>query len=445
MTSSFPDILRIPTWLLPEGAHRAAPLYHPDAVLEVHLPGLDNAFRGPADIVGYLSARWPAGVRAETLSLRESPGGVQLRIQVTTDEGSAARERHLLHVRDQQIGLHVIYPERVPFVVGDEALTADSGPIGRALKGAVMKTPLPPGFSGAPLEKIVLSDGGALIVKHIARRWSWVMRATDDDGREAAMWAQGRQPAPGIETAIVDSVRLPDRWLLYMEDVSDLVSAVGALSPTEEVTLLRRIATASTGSPPDTHLCSLKDRLSLFSPATAARERDGTDLGPKIIGRGWQLIRDLIPTDLFLLAHGLASDPEPLARALAASPSRFLHGDLRPGNLGVDGARLVLIDWGLASWGPPALDLTWYLFNRRWPTGLEEGLAVMRDALGDPADETAIDLSVVATFIQACPYFGFNVVQEPDPAARKRAADDLDSWITAAGLSLDRSAHLLSL
>lgn len=444
MTSSFLDILRIPTWLLPEGARRASSLYHPDAVLEVHLPGMDTTLHGATDIVGYLSARLPTGSRAETLSVRDSPGGIQLRIEATTD-GVALRERHLLHVRDQQIQMHVIYPERVPFIVGDEALTAASGPAARVLEGAVEKTPLPPGFSGAPLEKIVLSDGRALIVKHIARRWSWVMRATDDDGREASIWAQGRQPAPGIETAIVESVRLPDRWLLYMEDVSDPVSAVAALSLPEEVALLRRLVTASGESPPDARLCSLNDRLSLFAPATAERERDGTDLGPKIIGRGWELIRDLIPTDLFHLAHGLASDPELLARALAASPSALLHGDLRPGNFGVKGARVVVIDWGLALWGPPALDLTWYLFNRRWPPGLEEGLAAAREGLGNPSDETALDLSVVATFIQACPYFGFNVVQEPDPAARKRAADDLASWVTAADRSLDRTAHLLPL
>jgi len=290
----------------------------------------------------------------------------------------------------------------------------------------------------------LLNDGRALIVKHIAQRWSWVMRATNDDGREASIWSQGRQPAPGIETAIVGSVRLPDRWLLYMDDVSDLVSRVATLSLSEEVALLRRLATASGESPPAAHLCSLYDRLSLFSPATAEREFDGTDLGPKIIGRGWELMRGLIPTDLFHIAHGLASAPGPLARALAASPSALLHGDLRPGNFGVMEDRVVVIDWGLATWGPQALDVIWYLFNRRWASGLEQGLAVVRDVLGKPLDETAFDLSVVATFIQACPYFGFNAVQDPDPAARSKASEDLASWVTAAARSLNRTSHLLT-
>jgi hypothetical protein len=439
--TSFLDTLRRPTWLLPEAAHQASPLYSPDAVLEVHLAGIDTIVRGSVDIAAYFSERLPTGARVNTLSARDSPGGIELRIEVKTKDDLTLRERHLVHVRDNRIEMHVVYPERVPFQVGDVALGATTG----VVESAIERVPLTSGFSGAPLEKVLLRDGRALIVKHIAQRWSWVMRATNDDGREASIWTQGRRAAPNIETAIVESVRLRDRWLLYMDDVTDPVSKVAAMSLSEEVVLLQRIASAFGEPSSAAQLCSLNDRLSLFSPATAKKEFDGTDLGPKIIGRGWQLIRDLIPTDLFHIAHGLASTPGPLAQALATSPSALLHGDLRPGNFGVKGDRVVIIDWGLAMWGPPALDVIWYLFNRRWASSLERGLAVAREVLRKPLDETAFDLSIVATFIQVCPYFGFNVVHEPNPAARVKAAKDLTSWVAAVERSLDRTSHLLSL
>lgn len=437
MPPSFRDSNPVPTWLLAGGP--APSLYRSDAVLELHLPGLDTIIEGREEIVAHLSTRWRPGTRVETLSDRHSSSGLQLRVEVTDPDGLLSRERHLIHWRDQEeeIELHVIYPERVPFVAGDEALSGAPAKV-------VDKTALPPGFSGAPIEKVVLDDQRSLIVKHIAARWSWVMRATQDDGREASIWTEGVRLPAGVDTAIVESLRLADRWLLYMNDVSGALSGMTELPRADEAALLGRLAAIGGDAAHDASLCPLTDRLSLFSPATTIREADGTDLGPKIIGRGWQLVQDLVPGDLFDLASELASDPEPLSRALSASRCALLHGDLRPGNFGLEDGRLVVIDWGLASWGPPALDLTWYLFNRRWPAGLEEGLSVVREALGHPADDDALDLAVIATFVQACPYFGFTAVQDPDSETRARTREDLAAWVFAAHRSLERTAHLLS-
>lgn len=437
MPASFRDSNPVPTWLL--GGGPDASIYRSDAVLEIHLPGHDTIIGGRDEVVAYLSTRWPPGARVETLSDRHSPSGLQLRVEVIDPDGLVARERHLLHSSDEEeeIALHVIYPERVPFIAGDEALSGAPAKV-------VEKIALPPGFSGAPIEKVILDDQRSLIVKHIAARWSWVMRATHDDGREASIWTEGVRLPAGVDTAVVESLRLADRWLLYMNDVSAALSGMTELPIANEAALLRRLATIGADAAHDASLCPLTDRLSLFSPATATREADGTDLGPKIIGRGWQLVQDLIPGDLFDLASSLASDPEPLSRALSASRCVLLHGDLRPGNFGVQDERLVVIDWGLASWGPPALDLTWYLFNRGWPSGLEEGLSVVQEALGHPADENALDLSVLATLVQACPYFGFTAVQDPDSDTRARARADLAAWVSAARRSLERTVHLLS-
>ncbi|MGH2734119.1 MAG: phosphotransferase [Actinomycetota bacterium] len=418
-----------PNWLTPERAPDALPLYHPGAILEAHLPTLEGELHGAGRIVEYLAARWPPGARVNAFAERVTPGGVQLRLEVAFDDAVLLRERHLLHTRDGRIAWHVVYPEKVPVDPCAEApIDGAAGMPG----GVVSRTPMAPGFSGAPLERLVLDDGRTLVVKHVAPRWSWVMRATRDDGREARIWTgSGYRPGDVIDPAVVSVARLADRWLVYMEDVSEVVSGTSA-------DLLRPLSAFYDASPRDEPpgLCALTERLGLFAPATARRERRGPDLGPKIIGRGWELIRDLIPQDLSELAYRLASDPGPLAAALLERRCAVLHGDLRPGNVGLRGARIILLDWGLVTWGPPALDLTWYMFNRGWP---DEASEVVHDALGRWRDRDALDLAVVATFIQACPYFGFNVVQEVDPDARRRAAEQLKGWVERVSDGLERT------
>ncbi|MGH2734996.1 MAG: phosphotransferase [Actinomycetota bacterium] len=419
-----------PNWLTPEGARDAPALYHPGAVLEAHLPTFEGELHGAGPIIEFLAARWPPGARVNAFAERVTPGGVQLRLEVALDDAVLLRERHLLHARDGRIAWHVVYPEKVPVVLSAEAL-AEPGESAAGLP-VVSRTPMPPGFSGAPLERLVLDDGRSLVVKHVAPRWSWVMRATRDDGREARIWTgTGYRPGDEVDPAVVSVARLADRWLVYMEDVSEFVSG-----PSSD--LLPSLSAFYDAAPPDEPpgLCPLARRLGLFAPATARSERRGSDLGPKIIGRGWELIRDLIPRDLFELAHGLASDPAPLAAALHQRRCAVLHGDLRPGNVGLRGARIVLLDWGLVTWGPPALDLTWYMFNRGWPDDASE---IVHDSLGRWGDRDALDLAVVATFIQACPYFGFNVVQEVDPEARRRAAEQLKAWVERVSDSLERT------
>ena len=433
----------VPTWLIPEQAVAAFPFYSPEAVLEIHLPQLDSEERGPSEIIPTLSTRWRSGASVHSCGIRESRGGIQARLELAWDDGMLVRERHLIHTHDGLITLHVIYPEPAPVVVGTESLEALSPELRTGLSPDA-RIPLAPGFSGAPLDRIVLENGRSLVVKHISPRWSWVMRATGDEGREALLWVNEGRPGFPADPAVVDAVRLPDRWLLYMEDVSDIVST--ARPSTEDDLFLRSLARMYDATPMTAPegLCSLEDRLALFSPATAVRERLGTDLGPKIVGRGWELVAGLIPPDVFDLAQFLAATPRPLARALSSRRCSLIHGDLRPGNLGMRGPDLVLIDWGLATWGPAILDLVWYLFNRKGSGRLDEGLAALSNSLTHP-DERALDLAILATFIQVCPYFGFNAIQEPDPDVRATAHDELAQWVAMVRRSIDRSGHLIEL
>ena len=103
-------------------------------------------------------------------------------------------------------------------------------------------------------------------------------------------------------------------------------------------------------------------------------------------------------------------DPRPLAAALRRTPSTFLHGDWKMGNLGShpDG-RTILIDWAYPGEGPAGWDLAWYLALNaaRLPTSKEDSIAVFRDAFSaagvDPGgwfdDQMALSLlGMGATF-----------------------------------------------
>ena len=427
-----------PDWLVPGGRDVTA-LFDKQATLEIHLPSEQSSLTGRRTIARWMSERWAPGAIVRSCEVLESRGGMRVRAEVAA-EGRSTRERHLVHIEHGLIVRHIIYPEKVPPRLGAESIRSNSPALAGADPSRVVRTPLPPGFSGAPIEMLVLESGRKLIAKHIAPRWSWVMRATKDDGREAALWANQIHPLPGVDAAVVDAAQLRDRWILYMHDVSRAVS-----SSLDEGRLLETLAGLYEQWPAEelSGLCNLEGRIALFSPDTSVRERSGWDLGPKIIGRGWELILDLIPVDLSELALDLIGDPRPLVEALRSMECFLIHGDLRPGNVGQEEGRVVLIDWGLATFGPPALDLVWYAFNSRAFETIDEGLTAVRHACAGRFGDEATDLAVLATFIQACPYFGFNAVQEPDPELRAAARRDLSRWIDQAQEAIRRSGHLI--
>jgi aminoglycoside phosphotransferase (APT) family kinase protein len=59
--------------------------------------------------------------------------------------------------------------------------------------------------------------------------------------------------------------------------------------------------------------------------------------------------------------HAVHEKPERLAdEVLAAAPVTLLHGDFRIGSIGLDGQRVVAIDWGeLTGLGPAEVELAW--------------------------------------------------------------------------------------
>jgi thiamine kinase-like enzyme len=115
------------------------------------------------------------------------------------------------------------------------------------------------------------------------------------------------------------------------------------------------------------------------------------------------------PRDVRSLIGELRRDVSPLTEKLRATPSTFVHGDWKLGNLGVraDG-RVVLVDWSYPGEGPACHELGWYLaINRaRLPESKEDSVASFRAALERhgiataPWWETQLALCLLGTLVQ---------------------------------------------
>jgi hypothetical protein len=160
---------------------------------------------------------------------------------------------------------------------------------------------------------------------------------------------------------------------LLMRDVSDelLPRGDGVLDAAGHLRFLDHLAgfCAATwgfrddaGSGPG--LLAYQARWEWFSPVALEGERalGWPERVPRVAVDGWARFAELAPADVAGTVDELRRDVTPLARALRATPSCLLHGDVKASNTGtsLDG-RTVLIDWAYVGEGPPAHDLAWHL------------------------------------------------------------------------------------
>jgi len=162
-----------------------------------------------------------------------------------------------------------------------------------------------------------------------------------------------------------------------------------------------------------------RSNVQALSTLTEDREaaRGALEGVPSYIGPGWAALDAAIPA-LTPRLRALATDPTPLAQAMAKLPQTLVHGDWKAGNLGAlpDG-RTVLVDW---AWPGPALctvDLGWYLAVNptRLPESKEDTIAAYRAALQQRGVDTgpwwdrALDLALLGSFLQ----LGWSKAGEP--------------------------------
>jgi thiamine kinase-like enzyme len=315
------------------------------------------------------------------------------------------------------------------------------------LDNVVERTPLrqtSQGYSGATLERVVLADGRALVIKRLSPAWDATMRLTHDTGRAAWLWASGvmdRFP-PVIDHTIVAAEPTEDGWVIVMRDISD------ALLPDDRMLTRaesRRILEAAAALHRTFRgeriegLCRLSDHLSLFSPRTAGSERDGASPVFEWIERGWDLFPDVVPHDVAVAIHAIHEQPDRLASELNQCATTLIHGDLWLANVGLQPDCVVILDWGTATQAPPAFEFTTYLTGAwsRIMATREELIDDVRAASGGDHDERALQLSFIATFAE----YGWNkaldATEHSDAATRAREAADLAWWIDRVRRALE--------
>jgi hypothetical protein len=130
---------------------------------------------------------------------------------------------------------------------------------------------------------------------------------------------------------------------------------------------------------------------------------------PVIAERGWQQFAERAPRRVGDAVLDVRHDRTALVDALGATPTSFLHGDWKMGNLGIgrDG-RTILVDWTYCGPGPVCHELGWYLaLNRaRLPQSKEATIDALRAALDGHGIDTApwwerqLALSLLGTLVQ---------------------------------------------
>jgi hypothetical protein len=265
----------------------------------------------------------------------------------------------------------------------DLVLTARplAGSIDELIAGATRRVPFRTGDakSGSSFERVLI-DGQRYVLKTIHVDDDWLARSLGDLGcRPLRVWASGLLDAfpDSIDHTVVGAAAGLGRhgWgaALLMRDVSaHLVPPGDAVVPAAVharfVDHLAELSARFWGWRDDVGLTPPSLRWAFFGEAMleVERGRRWPDEVPRIAARGWEAFATRAPADVVELIAALRRAPWALAEAVAGTPSTFLHGDWKMGNLGAhpDG-RTILLDCAYPGEGPACHDLAWYLSLNR--------------------------------------------------------------------------------
>lgn len=305
---------------------------------------------------------------------------------------------------------------------------------------AITAAPISGGASGAGLDRLTFADGSVLVLKRFSPDSDWMMRATHDTGRAAELWVSGamaRLP-PVIDPAIVRIERDGPGWRLYLRDVDAYFLRRGARVSNAEVRrFLEAVAQmhAAFAGRDVPGLASLRDLLLLTAPDTIAREDAADSPFLATVRAGWAVFHDLAPADVSDAVASILRDPQPLVAAMTRAGTTLVHADLHFGNVAPAPDRFYVIDWGLASQGPPAVDVAWFLDQsaRYLDASREDVLAAFAAAEGPLHDARTLRLALLAEVVVAG--WQYADAAEGENAAARRA--DLAWWVARAREGLD--------
>jgi hypothetical protein len=418
----------------------------PGAVLDTSSERGRRKVRGRDAIAAHLAAPGPGEV--VDWDARDWDGGTAVTFE-WRGAGGVDRRRWYLRGPDGEVQAWWSYAAR-PRSGAAAGATLPEAVLARLGAGARRAPLAHGGNSGAALERVVLADGSALVAKRVGPEADWLGRATRDRGRTALLWAAGafaRMPADldhGIEAVLEDG----DGWWVVMRDLSGALLADGRrLSRAESARVLGLAAQLHAEFAGDVPggAARLEDRLGMSSLRVAEAERAGPDLLPKQLEAAWETFAEAVPGAVGAEVLAAVGDPGPLAAALEASaPATLLHGDLRDDNLGLEGGRVVLLDWDLATAGTATVEFAWYLLHDAWriDAGHDELEADFAAAEGERLDPREHELGMLSGLVQYGWILGHSLRVHPDPAEQAWAKAELAWWVPRTARALEAAGGM---
>lgn len=291
----------------------------------------------------------------------------------------------------------------------------------------------------------VATDAGDLVLKTMSMATDWEMYASDDVAcRSVTTWQYGLldRARPHLDAAVLACARDADTWAILMPDLpggvldDQDVDLGGGWSTSGSRTVLASFLDGLAGmhatfwddpvlTDPRLGLDDPRTLLQLASPSFARRHLGQWDTWlVEAAVDGWDALTRALDDDAAGHARALIDDPTPLLDALARHPSTFLHGDVYPKNLAVDGGRRVAIDWQLALRSVATVDVARLVAD----VGLDErgrAMAVRhyRDSLEselgwrieDDQWQEMVDLGFLVDALWISPFLAWLATAEDDP------------------------------
>ncbi len=281
-------------------------------------------------------------------------------------------------------------------------------------------------------------------MKRIVPGGDWLARFTGDGGREGILFSDGHMSRFGerLDPAIREALFDGEAWWLAMDDVSGyLFGDAGRISREQSAQILAAMAGVWDefwGEEVEA-ACTCLDRQLAVGPGVSESERDGVDLLPKQLETTWEAFAEAVDPDVGEAILAMAWEPGGLVSALESRGTTLIHGDLRDEQLGIDGDRVIAIDWGLAANAHPAYELGWYMMHCGWriDAGHEQIVDDFRTAMGERDDPRALELGLISGLAQYGWILGNSVLIHPDPAERAWAQQELSWWIPRVRQALE--------